>query len=166
MFACKIIFAQQFGNHIEDIMRLEVVNGVRKDYRRWPIEEGDRKELVFELSSEVVVNNIDPKMEENRYYRHAYTGDWICRDDHGYWRLYTDEEYQRLPQDGIVAKPTNRATRRQILAILCAKKIEEDFNRMSYEEKLAFAEKYPDLVTKTSVPTAQCRCGQNDNVFL
>ena len=82
MFACKIIFAQQFGNHIEDIMRLEVVNGVRKDYRRWPIEEGDRKELVFELSSEVVVNNIDPKTEENRYYRYAYAGDWICRDDH------------------------------------------------------------------------------------
>ena len=146
-FACKIIFATQLGPHIEDVMRLDVVIGVRKDYR--DVRNLQKKELVFELASEVVEDNIDPKTEKYPCNKRGYVGDWLCKDDQGYWRLYSDQEYRSLPADGIVAKPTNRATRRQILAILCAQKLEREFEKMSDKEKIAFAQKYPEFVSVT-----------------
>lgn len=146
-FACKIIFATQLGPHIESVMRMDVVIGVRKEYR--DVRELQKKELVFELDSCVVVDNIDPKTEKYPCNKKGYVGDWLCKDDQGYWRLYSDQEYRQLPADGFVAKPTNRATRRQILAILCAQKLEREFEKMSYDEKVEFARKYPELVNVT-----------------
>ena len=45
-------------------------------------------------------------------------------------------------------KHLNTATKRQFMALMALKKMEDDFNKMSNKEKLELYEKYPDIFTK------------------
>lgn len=102
------------------------------------------------LSSNVIgEDNLDPSDRDTYYY--AKFGDWLCRDDAGNWRCFSDEDYHSLDAEKRVYAPINKQTRHQLLVLEVVRKLESDFNNMSYEEKCAFAEKYPQFVTKTEL---------------
>lgn len=60
-------------------------------------------------------------------------------------RKWTDDDHKRI-YDGVDLSESNDATKKQLYAILIAEKIKSKFEKMTYEEKLAFAEKYPEFV--------------------
>lgn len=64
----------------------------------------------------------------------------IFADD---WELLDET---KLKKCGFLAKNLNKQTEHQLLALMAIKKMEEDFEKMSYDEKLELHEKYPDLV--------------------
>jgi len=51
-----------------------------------------------------------------------------------------------LQECGFLMRHLNKATQRQFIALMAIKKMEEDFEKMSYEEKVKMYEKYPDLI--------------------
>ena len=59
------------------------------------------------------------------------------------WSVFDESSAKEC---GFLLKHLNKATRRQLLAFSALNKLEEEFNAMSYEEKLEFKRKYPDLV--------------------
>lgn len=65
----------------------------------------------------------------------------ILADD---WELF---DTSNLKECGFIIKHLNKATENQLLALMAIQKMKDDFDKMSYEEKLDFYEKYPDFVT-------------------
>ena len=60
-------------------------------------------------------------------------------------RKWTDDDHKRI-YDGVDLSESNDATKKQLYAILIAEEMKSKFEKMTYEEKLAFAEKYPEFV--------------------
>jgi len=78
--------------------------------------------------------------------------DWSNNEDYDFslpeilsndWELLDETNLQEC---GFLMRHLNKATQRQFIALMAIKKMEEDFEKMSYEEKLALHEKYPDLI--------------------
>lgn len=63
------------------------------------------------------------------------------------WEIFDDSN---LKECGFLIRHLNKATERQLLTLMAIQKIESDFEKMSYEEKLSLHEKYPDLITVTN----------------
>ena len=78
--------------------------------------------------------------------------DWSNNEDYDFslpeilsddWELLDETNLQEC---GFLMRHLNKATQRQFIALMAIKKMEEDFEKMSYEEKLKMYEKYPDLI--------------------
>ena len=81
--------------------------------------------------------------------------EWSTNDDYDFsipeilsedWELFDDTD---LKECGFLMKHLNTATKRQFIALMALKKMEDDFNKMSNKEKLELYEKYPDIFTKS-----------------
>ncbi len=88
-------------------------------------------------------------------YKTTEIGNWLCKDDRNDWHIIDNASYQKLDTDKKVFSPLNDETRRQVLTIMAINKLKSEFNNMSYEEQLEFAEKYPEFVIKRRDYTAK-----------
>lgn len=64
--------------------------------------------------------------------------------------LFADDwcviDESKLKECGFLLRNLNKATERQLMALMAIDKMKKDFDSMSDEEKLALHEKYPDLI--------------------
>ena len=132
----RIIFSQQLGNNINEAFKLEPIREVHKE------DDGSLLYLIKDvvmcfLESEGGYHKVSPEDKG-----------WICKDDEGNWRYYTDKEYNDyvVSNNYNVIRPLNKKTYAQYMAIKIMDKMKQDFEELSYEEKLELHRLHPDLV--------------------
>lgn len=78
--------------------------------------------------------------------------DWSTNDEYEFllYEILADDwevfDNSNLKECGFLTKHLNKATKHQLMSLMVINKMQEDFDKMSYEEKLALKEKYPDLI--------------------
>ena len=139
----KIVFSiQMLKENILDWIDL-------KPIRKIEIEKDNNNDSVSISVCDVI---FDAKLFEHK---NTEIGNWLCKDDCNDWHIIDNASYQKLDTDKKVFSPLNDETRRQVLTIMAINKLKNDFNNMSYEEQLEFAEKYPEFVIKRRDYTAK-----------
>lgn len=132
----RLVFATQLTNDIDSWFWLPPVESIRK---------GDTGGLVVYLRDVVIMG-----LQQDGISLVPVDCSWLCRDEEDRWWVINNDNYLSLDNKRHVTLFPNKATQKQVLALMTMQKLKKEFESMSQEEQERLYEQYPEVFIKTS----------------